>query len=175
MKKAIYLVRHAEPRIENGKKQGLTKEGRSQAARAAKTLAAELGSKSSVSIHHSPVTRCQETAHIIGEQLGLPIKEAPLRLKNGDNLAIRDTQSKLSQYLAHYEHLGVESPEAFTKRILRYTRRQQSDTLILIGNEVPLRLLLQYIAKTGYTITIKHGGCHKIIIDGTTSMVSEIR
>lgn len=161
MTKTIYLVRHAEPIVKNGRKHSLTHRGREQATRLACAIAQDLEGRNT-SIHHSPVIRCIETAQIIADELGLPAIEAPLRLKGADNLTIREAQSKLSQYLESYEKLSIEPPSVFASRIAEYIRGQQEEVLILVGNEVPLRLLLNHFTEAGFNKAFEHGSYIKI-------------
>src|SRR5690606_24333098 len=97
MAKTIFLIRHAEPRVRNGRKQSLTKKGGEQAGALANILATELEGQSDITIYHSPVARCQETATILGEKLGFHTTEAPLRLRGADSLNLQEAQSKMSQ------------------------------------------------------------------------------
>lgn len=161
MTKTIYLARHAEPLVKNGRKHSLTNKGREQAKRLASAIMEDLREKNA-SIHHSPVIRCIETAQIIGDKLDVPAIEAPLRLKGADSLVIRETQSKLSQYLENYQKLSIETPSEFASRIAEYIHRQQDETLILVGNEVPLRLLLHHFNGAGFDTAFEHGSYIKI-------------
>lgn len=163
MTKTIYLIRHAEPRIEAGKKGSLTEKGQRQAHELAMILAPELQSLSDKLILYAPVARCHETAAILGKKLGASVIQAPLRLEGADKLALKEAQSKMSQYLASYKEQSIESPDNYGKRMVGYIHNQLSDVVIIVGNEVPLRLLLRFIMGED-TTTLAHAGCIKVTL-----------
>lgn len=165
MIKTIYLIRHGEPAVIGGKKGDLTKKGIAQARAVAKQLGQQVELADDIAVHYSPVERCQQTAKIIGQQINQPIYKAPLRLKGADSIAIRETQSKLGQYLSSYRKLSVESPEEFTHRITDFIHQQTVNTLVFVGNEVPIRLLMGKSPETNQYPTIKHGELIKIRMD----------
>lgn len=154
----VYLVRHGEPIIVNGVKEGLSPKGVNQALRVVKQLQAKPNMSSGVVIGFSPVLRCRETADCIAEKLHATCEAMPLRLANADRLIVREYQSKYKEYLRSHARFGIESPDMYGERIYSYLNELPgSGPIILIANEVPIRLLLQYLKKTSYTNTITHG------------------
>lgn len=159
----VYCIRHGEPTVRNGQKLGLTENGKRQADTAAHLLKSMLDNTDTI-ILYSPVRRCEETAQIIGSYLEAPIQPAALRLKGADNLRISGAQSKLSSYLNNYKKLDIESPEDFARRIVEYVQSQPFQPLIIVGNEVPIKLLLNQVAKVDYRVPINHGSVAKLNI-----------
>lgn len=160
----IYLVRHAEPTVKDGQKHGLSPQGILQAKKVAVYFA---GVKNSLSIGliYSPVLRCKQTAEIISSRCRVAPISCELRFKNANNLKIHNIESKYATYMRLYKQYNVESPDAYKQRFMSLVRDLGKETLIVVGNEVNIKLLLQEFAPTLYNRDIKHAECFEISIN----------
>lgn len=157
MNKTLYLVRHAQPRTSRGEKHELTTKGTSQARAVAALLQTLVPSGVGIMIGYSPVRRCQQTAIIIASNFKQQAYELPLRLRGANKLRQPSVHSNFTNYMNAYQLLSIESPANYAARILRLVEQRSESTIILVGNEVPIRILLQSFGKTSYTNTIKYG------------------
>jgi broad specificity phosphatase PhoE len=162
MSKLIYLVRHAQPNIINGVKQGLSIKGLEQAKNISKKLATKIDTQG-CDIYFAPVSRCHQTADIIGDSLGISNSPANIRFKGIDLLKKSDIQSKFSTYIDNYERLGVESPSDYIERVLEFLQATSNSTVVVVGNYVNMRLLLQFISGKSYE-SIEHASCFEIVL-----------
>ena len=158
MRKNLYFIRHAEPQLKDGQKQNLTVRGTRQARQRALQLRRLITQPESTVILHADVPRCQETATILALSLDVPIEAAALRLNYADRLVLSDFQSKYSLYQASHKKLGIESPSEYSARIEALVRARGEQTIILVGNEVPLRILLTHLAKRPDAM-LEHATC----------------
>lgn len=171
MVKTLYLIRHAEPQVMDGKKGSLSHRGRVQAT----NLARRLRQGTSCPVHaavvlHAEAARCRETANILATQLSIRAVAAPLRFRHADRLRMKDMQSKYSSYLANYARLGIEAPSAFVHRLLGMVNDRHEEPVLIVANEVNIRAALQILAGTAYNAPVCHACCYKITLDGTESV-----
>ncbi len=164
MRKIIHLVRHAEPVAVHGRKGNLSANGIQQATRIAIYLLEKVKSKD-VAILYAPVLRCQQTALIIGEVQHVQPQASDLRFHNVDRLIFTDIESKFSSYLKFYQQAGAESPKEYIQRFLQLIKNCEQNEVIVVGNEVNIRLLLQEFAPTLYNRNIKHAECFTVSLE----------
>lgn len=166
MSKSIYLIRHAEPEIIDGKKGPLSDLGRTQAVSLACQLQKAGVCDSTAVILHAEAERCRQTATIMAERLSIRSTSAPLRFKHASRLQAKEIQSKYSSYLADYARLGIEAPSIFVRRLLSIADKQYEEQVLIVANEVNIRVTLQILAGTAYNAPVSHAACYRILLDG---------
>lgn len=163
MGKSVYLLRHAEPKIDNGIKGSLSDRGAQQAIEVGRKLAQYIPGNEAAMVITSPSLRCRESARLIAERLDIVARQLPLRLKNADSLSTNDVQSKYSAYLASYKILGVESPDAYARRFAGIVQDLNASVVIAVCNEVNMRIVLQFFGGKQYNIPIAHTQVFRLV------------
>lgn len=155
MSKRVFLVRHGEPVVAAGQKGKLSPRGIHQTKELAARLKDSVGL--ATTIFHSSSLRCLETATIIGDVLDLTINQEDLRLSGSEKLVLRDS-GKLDIFLEVQARLGIESADGFRNRIRHLINSTPGD-IIMVGNELPIALLMRYDTKGVIRKTITHASC----------------
>lgn len=162
MSRTVFIARHAEPELAGDTKLGLSGTGRRQAEALALLLQKNALAVTSVSILCSPLERCAETAAAIARKLTASHRTAPLRFLGAEKLTISDVQSKYTTYMRNYRRLGIESPDEYARRFVQLIRDDPAEAVIVIGNEVTMRVLLQILGGNTYNTRIRHAQCYKL-------------
>ncbi len=176
MPKTIILIRHAEPLVVNGERNGITQEGERATRKLSQKIEDSLSTLNAVAIIYSPVKRCAHTARLLSDALAVNAKEAPLRFLHIENMKKNDTESKYTQYISSYQQLGIESPEAYIERFLKLVRKNESQAIIVVANEVNIRILLQHFSKKPYNKVVSYTSCFMVnnIDDEKATTIQEV-
>jgi broad specificity phosphatase PhoE len=165
MTKILYIIRHAEPTIRNGRKGGLSNHGKLQAARLSKKLLVKLQGSQAV-VFCSRVARSQQTACIIAGELHCSLRQADLRFKGVEQLSgVSDIGSKYHYYKRQYKALQIESPEAYTKRVCELVLNTPTNVVMLVGHEVSNRVLLEQLGAMNAKPNVTHAACFRVILN----------
>ncbi len=162
MSSTIFLLRHAQPMVNSGRKGGLTPAGAKQARQVAQILREAIPATTDITLLHAPSQRCRETAEVVQAALHVPAQEAALRFRGADALAMPDVGSKYTAYMEQYNRLGIESPNAYTKRFLKLVAQRQTQYVVAVCNEVNIRVVLQILGDNTYNTAIAHAACYRI-------------
>lgn len=163
MARTIFLLRHAEPEVINGERHGLTSNGKRQALAVATKLAEAIHTDVSASTIYSPVERCEQTALVIGKTLQLEPTSAPLRFLGIERLKNDGISSKYSQYMERFSVLGIESPHQYAIRFTEIIKTDPHVVLVVVANEVNIRVLLQHFNGKPYNKGVDYAACFKIV------------
>lgn len=164
MRKTILLVRHAEPRLVKGTKQGLSAQGRNQTRALSKVLIKHILGHDSL-ILHSDTERTHETAVLIQRALKCQIQNVELRFKSAENLTANDSLSNYSNYKHNHQRLKIESPADYASRIINLLRTTKCLQIVIVGHEVPIRVLLDELTKHAFQEKVSHASCFRVIVD----------
>jgi len=173
MSKTVFLLRHAEPKVLNGKRGGLTENGELQAKLAGNSLQSQ-DLFGNLHVLYSPVLRCEETASIIAKLCDSSLSVGKFRLKGAARLLVPNGESKYSIYLKSFKKLGIESPIDYSIRVLKLIEKNKADNVIIVMNEVGMRILLQKIGGRQYNRHISYAECFKLSIDNTKGIATVI-
>lgn len=165
MGKIIYISRHAQPVVLNGQKTGLSVVGQRQAKALAKALRLAIPTTNRITVVSSTSQRNKETAESLGEQFSVTPMTANIRFEHADRLVVTDVQSKYTTYTKNHRSLGIESPEAYTRRLLDLVQSLKADVVIVVANEVNIRVVLQILGGETYNKPIRHASCYRLLLD----------
>ena len=151
--KKIYLIRHGEPIVQDGKKFGLSTTGISQVAKRAGIVDKETIGV----ILTSPSLRCVETAEILSHlsQRKPRVIIEKIRLLNADNINMHGIQSKYSFYMNNFKKYEIESPNDYIDRFKKIVMEYPQQNILIVANEVSI-LLLMKLYKNSKQKTIDH-------------------
>jgi broad specificity phosphatase PhoE len=189
----VFFARHGESEANTahtfanrGRGSGLTGQGRRQAAE----LASRLAASGARELHSSPLTRCTETAAIVGAAIGLPVvvrdelREYDVgHLEGQSGTAAQDEYWDMQRrWLLGSEwdarHPGGESYREIVGRLAAYVESVRSGPVIAITHGGLLRMALPRIA-AGFPPAeslrrmIPNGGLLELRCDGSTADVSD--
>lgn len=172
MNRTLILVRHGEPQMHAGKKGKLTIAGEKASIELGQSILSETPKGTTTTILSSRALRCVQTARAIQQNCGGSIVMANLRLFNADRLTIANNQSKFSTYIQSYAALGIESPEQYFTRIQTLIHHQKGDTIVVVGHEVGLKIILSIAANIPSARPLRYSQQHKLLLresstDGT--------
>ena len=160
----IYLVRHGQTeynklkRIQGTQDHPLTQDGIEDAKRCAKALK----DKRVHGLFSSPLLRALNTAEVIGEEIGLPVKIDD-RLKERffgkiegesyDSIALGyDFWDELDTY---YPDHGIESRESMDERALSFFRdleQEGLESVVVVSHGAFIRSILRTLSNSGHEL-----------------------